>query len=264
MTNRKNHDQNLAATAAGVRTGRALNVAQRSFYLLTTGPRPLAVDGQAVGHGLPARTVDLAELRELVLAPDASDELKDAVWRVLVRRARAGDPAWVVGCVGVAMPGLKNTAAQVIRISPSQLIDDIVSEMLTEFVAQLARVDLESPHIVGRLLKWARKGALRARCRAMRELPADPCELPDRRAFTEVEPALLVWDAARQGVITSADAELIVTTRLKGRSVQDLAQAQGVAAWRLYTGRQAAEAELAAAIRAGRVSVETIVPSAGM
>lgn len=264
MTNRKNHDQRLAGTAGDVRTGRALNVAERSFQLLITGPHPLAVDGRAVGHGLPARSVDLGELRALLLSPTASDELKDAVWRVLVVRARLGDPVWVVGCVGVAMPGLKNTAAQVIRMSPHGLIDDIVSELLTEFVAQLARIDLDGRHIVARLMHWARKGAFRARCRGVRELPTDPYEMGERRYSPDVDLAALVREAACQDVITSEDAELIIATRLEGRTVQDLAQSRSVAAWRLYTGRQAAEAELAAAIRDGRVSAESIFPGPRM
>ena len=98
-----------------------------------------------------------------MLKTSASDELKDAAWRELIAKARTGDPVWVVGCVGVAMPGLKNTAARVIRSSPSRLIDDIVSELLTEFVAQLPRIDAERSHIAARLLLWAHKGALRAR-----------------------------------------------------------------------------------------------------
>lgn len=264
MTNRKNHDQHLADSAADTNTGRALNVAERSFQLLTTGPDPLAVDGRTIGHGLPARSVDFGELRTLLLAETASDGLKDAAWRALVIRARMGDPAWIVGCVGVAMPGLKATAARVIRTSPPGLIDDIVSEMLTEFVAQLARINLHDPHIAARLMQWARKGAFRARCRTTRELPIDPCELGERRPAADADLAVLVRDAAHQDIIRSQDAELIIATRLDGRSVQDMAQAWGVAAWRLYTGRQAAEAKLAAAIRDGRVSVEGIFPGPEM
>jgi hypothetical protein len=264
MTSRKNHDQRLAGTAADTNTGRALNTAERSFELLTTGPQPLAVDGRAIGRGLPARSVDLGELRVLLLAPAATDEMKDAVWRVLVVRARMGDPAWVVGCVGVAMPGLKSTVGQVVRMSPRGLIDDIVSEMLTEFVAQLPRIDLNRPHIAARLMQWARKGAFRARCRTNRELPTDPYELGDHRSSSDVDLAALVRDAAHRGVIAPEDAELIVATRLDGRSVQDLAQARDVAAWRLYTGRQTAEAKLAAAILDGRVSAESIFPGSGM
>jgi hypothetical protein len=206
----------------------------------------------------------LGELRTLLLSPTASDELKDAAWRVLVIRARLGNPEWMVGCVGVAMPGLKSTAAQVIRMSPRGLIDDIVSELLTEFVAQLARIDLDGRHIAARLMQWARKGAFRARCRTVRELPTNPYELGERRSLPDVDLAELVREAARQDVITPEDADLIIATRLQGRSVQDLAQVRDIAAWRLYTGRQAAEAELAAAIRDGRVSAESIFPGLGM
>ncbi len=117
MCNHQIDDQRPSQTA-GERPGNALTVAERSFQMLTTGPGPLAVNGSAIGHGLPARTVDLRELRSLLLEKSASDDLKDAAWRELVHRARSGDPAWVVGCVGMAMPGLKSTAARVIRSSP--------------------------------------------------------------------------------------------------------------------------------------------------
>ncbi|MFI0410606.1 hypothetical protein [Actinomadura sp. 3N508] len=264
MTNRNNHDQRLSGTTTDERPGRALNVAERTFQLLITGPQPLAVDGRAIGHGLPARSVNLGELRMHLLAPTASDDLKDAAWRDLIVRARLGDPAWVVGCVGVAMPGLKSTAAQVIRMSPHGLIDDIVSELLTEFIAQLARVDLDGQHIAARLMQWARKGAFRARCRATRELPTDPYELGEHRYSRDIDPAALVRNAARQDVITSEDADLIIATRLNGQTVKDLAQARDMAAWRLYTARQAAEAKLAAAVKNGRVSAEDILPGAGM
>ncbi|MGW3774447.1 hypothetical protein [Actinomadura verrucosospora] len=249
-----------SSRAVGECTGNALTVAERSFKLLTTGPNPLAVDGDLIGHGLPARTVDLTELRSLLLAKSASDDLKDAAWRELVHRARSGDPAWVVGCIGVAMPGLKSTAARVIRSSPSRLVDDIVSELVTEFVAQLARIDIERPHIAARLMLWARKGALRARGRDARHIPCDPNELPVHHATYDLDPIMLLLEAARQQIITSAAAELVIATRLNGLSVQCMASDQGVPASRLYKLRQVAEGRLAAAIRDGRISAMSTAP----
>ena len=257
------HVQRPARATAGERSGNALTVAERSFQLLTTGPSPLAVDGKAIGHGLPARAVPLGELRELLLKRTASDDLKDAAWRELVRQARAGDPAWVVGCVGVAMPGLKNTAARVIRHSPSRLADDIVSELLTEFVAQLARIDIRRPHIAARLMLWARKGALRARGRGTRDVPCDPFELPEQVANGDVDPVMLLVDAVRQEIISSAAAELIIATRLNGTSVQDLARARGVPASRLYKQRHTAEVRLLSAIRDDRISSLSVAPTPG-
>ena len=83
----------------------ALSVADRAFQLLVTGPSPLSVDGRSIGHGVPRRLIDLGELKALLLTPQAGDELKDAVWAHLVRRSRCDGPTWVIGCVGVAMPG---------------------------------------------------------------------------------------------------------------------------------------------------------------
>ena len=264
MTNHQNNDQRPASAAVGGRSSNALSVAERSFLLLTTGPSPLAIDGRTIGNGLPARPVDLRELRTLLLERAASDDLKDAAWRELLRRARTGDPAWIVGCVGVAMPGLKSTAGRVIRSSPSRLIDDIISELLTEFVAQLARIDTERPHIAARLMLWARKGALRARGRETRHVPCDPCELPDRAPASDIDPVTLLLDAARQQIITSTAAELIISTRLDGMSVQDLAQDWDMPASRLYKQRHAAENRVATAIRDGRISAMSVAPASGI
>ncbi|MUN35370.1 sigma-70 family RNA polymerase sigma factor [Actinomadura litoris] len=251
-------------TTTGPYAATALTLADNAFRLLTTGPDPLSVDGKVLGHGLPARAVSLTELRELLLEQAASDELKDTAWRELLRQARTGDPDWVLGCVGVAMPGLKRTAARVIRSSPDQLVDDIVSELLTEFVAQLARIDTQRPHIAARLMLWARKGALRARSRESRDIPLAPWDLPDRPAAAAPDPIMLVLDAARQGIIDSAAAELVIATRLDATSVQTLAQARGIPASRLYKQRQAAEARLVAAIKDGQVSAISASPASAM
>lgn len=264
MNNHQIHDQRPSRPATAERSRNALSLAEQSFRLLIAGPKPLAIDGRIIGNGLPARAVDLGELRELLLGRGASDGLKDTVWRELIRRARSGAPAWTVGCVGMAMPGLKSTAARVIRSSPSRLADDIVSELLTEFVAQLARIDVQRPHIAARLMLWARKGALRARGRDSRETPCDPWELPEREVASEVDPVLLVVEAARQGIIASAAAELIIATRLDGLSVQDLARDQDVSASRLYKQRHAAEVRLVNAIRYGRISVIPTTPGSEM
>ncbi|MFI0411191.1 hypothetical protein [Actinomadura sp. 3N508] len=259
MTNHQINDQRPASATTGQRSSNALTVAERSFVLLTTGPNPLAIEGSVIGHGLPARPVDLRELRALLLDRDSSDEFKDAVWRQLIHRARTGGPAWVVGCAGVAMPGLKSIAARVIRFSPSRLTDDIVSELLTEFVAQLARIDIERPHIAARLMLWARKGALRARGREMRDVPYDPDELPAPASISETDPVALLLNAARQEIITPAAAELIIATRLDGLSVQKLASEQGVPASRLYKQRQAAELRIVSAIQEGRISATSAI-----
>ena len=108
-----------------------------------------AVEVEAhIGQGLPQQPIDLSTLRDLLLERSASSDLKDQVWCELIRRARTGEPSWVVGCVGMAMPGLKSIAAHIIRSSPSHLADDIVSELLTEY-RHLASAHRRAPDVLG-------------------------------------------------------------------------------------------------------------------
>jgi hypothetical protein len=248
----------LAADGIILKQANALAVAETTFRLLTTGPRPLAVDGRTLAHGLPGRDIDLAELRHLLLARTATRALKDAVWAELVTRARSGDPAWTVGCVGVAMPGLKLVAARVIKNRPAWYIeahiDDIVGELLTEFLTQLKRIDIHRPDIAARLMCWARKGALRIRSHERRDLPCDPATLPAAPVTSEATPESVLENAVRQGVITPLEASLICTTRLDRRTVPELARERGVPAHRLYRQRAAAETRLVNALHQGRIS----------
>jgi hypothetical protein len=239
---------------APVFDGNALSVAEKTFRLLITGPSPLAIDGEAIGHGLPARPVDLGELKERLLGRDASDAFKDAAWAELVFRARTDGPAWVIGCMGVAMPGLKNVAARVTRACPASLSEDIVSELVTEFVAQLARIDISRRNIAPRLLLWARKGALRARSRETRHVPVDPSDLAIASPAPATEPADLLADAVRQQIISASAAALIKATRLQGVPMADYASGGAAPAKTLYKQRERAEARLATALRDGQVS----------
>ena len=81
------------------------DAADAAFRLLCAGPQPLALHAAKVAAGLPDRPVPLDELRVLLLHPATSARARNQVWAELVRRARAGDPAWTVGLAGIAMPG---------------------------------------------------------------------------------------------------------------------------------------------------------------
>ena len=86
------------------------DTAEAAFRLLCAGPQPLALHAAKVAAGLPDRPVPLNELRVLLLHPSTSSRTRNQVWAELVRRARAGDPAWVIGLAGIAMPGLRRAA----------------------------------------------------------------------------------------------------------------------------------------------------------
>ena len=187
-----------------VRTRRALvlgeqpfDVAATAFRLLTTGPEPLSVDGAALGGGLPARRIALSELAAILMHPSCGYATSDRVWRLLIERARTDGPAWVVGAVGVALPGLRPAAYRLRGFS-----GDVQAELLTAFVAALRT------HEAGRCRGWrrgcsaprspppARRCAPTSRARRRRsELPVS--------APTAGHPDLVLARAVTAGVITA-------------------------------------------------------------
>ena len=84
-----------------------LDAIEYRFRLSGLGPRPLSVDGARIGQGLPTRLIPLPELASVLMHPSCGYAARDAVWRLLVANARSGDERWVVGAVGVALPGLR-------------------------------------------------------------------------------------------------------------------------------------------------------------
>jgi len=81
-----------------------------AFQLLCAGPNPLAIDGAAIGHGLPARAIPLTELNVLLQHPATSMALRQAVVDELFGKARQHRSAWTVGLGGVLLPGLRRIA----------------------------------------------------------------------------------------------------------------------------------------------------------
>src|SRR6266571_119431 len=117
-----------------------LDAADAAFRALTTGPRPLALNPARLAPGLPDRQVPLGELKALLLHPATGAAARNKVWAELVRRARAGAPAWVIGLTGVAMPGLRRAVAGLsaaYRGDP----EDLQAEVLAGFLAAVRGLD---------------------------------------------------------------------------------------------------------------------------
>jgi hypothetical protein len=119
----------------------ALTVAEDAFRLLVCEPAPLAFDGRSI-DGLPNRHIPLDELRTLLRKREMSPETSDAIWHQLARQARDWGPAWTVGAVGVALPGLTHLAARLSK-GHAKLADDIDSELLAAFLHTLRTDDLQ-------------------------------------------------------------------------------------------------------------------------
>ena len=116
--------------------GSAANHRHPLYQTQTQSTRPLALPAGPAGS--------LDELRVLLLHP------------AIGARARTGDPAWVIGLTGIALPGLRRAVASLAsayRGDPA----DLQTEVLTGFLAALrglALDDLEFVPLASRLC-WA-------------------------------------------------------------------------------------------------------------
>jgi hypothetical protein len=222
------------------------------FDLLCCPPAPLAFDGRGF-DGLPARILDLAQLKAVLLRRSTPPAVRDAVWRELVIRARRDGPAWVVAAVGVAMPGLV-AAAGALAAGWRGDRADVDAEMLVGFVARLRTVDVDAPRVCGRLLDAAVRSGRIARAaegdtttvrvdRAWSWPPARPWDHPD----------WVLARAERAAVIDTDEATLIGATRLEDVPLAEVAAELGVSVQLAGSWRRTAERRLAEAIRAGEL-----------
>ncbi len=148
-----------------------LDTLETTFRLLADGPQPLALDGPAIG--LRAGPITLLDLRAMVFHPATSVSVQRAVLVELVRRARRHRGAWVVGLVGVLLPGLSQAAAE--RTPDcSGGTADLDATMLAGLLEQLDTSWVPSEEVAERLL-WTMVGS-----------PADPA------SPTHARPRLLI------------------------------------------------------------------------
>jgi hypothetical protein len=234
-------------------TSSALTAAETAFGFLTCQPAPLALDARPV-PGLPDQTMPLDELRDLLLAQPYDSDTTDALWRQLAHHARNWGPAWVVGAVGVALPGLTRMAAKITRGYPRHA-DDVDSEMLAGFLLALREAPLEPPRLWLRLC-WAawRAGAAVVKGEDAEELPLDMTTGSRTPSRPYGHPDLLLGRAAAAGLISAEAADLISATRLGDALIEQLAAEQGVSAPVLRMRRRRAERIVAAAVQRGDLS----------
>jgi hypothetical protein len=233
----------------------ALAAAERAFGFLTIAPKPLALDGRALGHGLPARHIPLDELRRLLVHdPATSFDAKDAAWHELIDRARGWGPTWVVAAVGMALPALSSMSRRLCAGHTGQS-DDIDSELLTGFLDALRHRDLSGPAPYMRMCWNGWRAALLVRKNiATEELPDvfDPASRLPTRPYGH--PDLILGRAVHAGIINADQAELISATRLGRVLVEDLAAKVGVDASVIRMRRRRAEITLVRALAAGNVT----------
>jgi hypothetical protein len=236
----------------------ALDTADAAFRLLAAGPRPLGLHASRLAPGLPDRLVPVTELRVLLLHPATGPAARNAVWADLVRRARAGDPAWTVALAGIAMPGLRRAVAS---IAPAYRGDpaDLQSEVLAGFLAAMRALDLdelEEVPLASRLC-WAARRAGEHLAFADAAWAARRADLDDQGDTPDLprgHPDLVLARAVRRGVLTAAQAELIGRSRLEGVPLSQIAAETGTSHSALCNRRKRAETAIAAAIAAGELT----------
>ena len=231
------------------------DAADTAFRLLCAGPQPLALHASKVAAGLPDRPVPLDELRVLLLHPSTSARARNQVWAELVRRARAGDPAWTVGLAGIAMPGLRRAAgslAAAYRGDPA----DLQAEVLTGFLAAVRALD---PDDLDRC-RW------RPGCAGPRGGPGSstPTPTPAGPAAAAISPGgatartcpggTRTWCSpppCARGSSPAEQAGLIGRNRLEGVPLSQIAAETGISHSALCNRRKKAEKAIADAIANG-------------
>jgi hypothetical protein len=237
----------------------ALHVAEDAFRLLACEPGPLTFDCRPI-PGLPDRHLPLDELRSLLLA-GVPAEVSDAVWRQLAARARQDGPGWVVGAVGVALPGLTAMAGR-LAAGAYGLADDIAAELLTGFLTALRGADLQPPRVWLRLC-WAawRAGNQARKTDELLELPAD-VPVGSRSPHRPYgHPDIVLGRAVHAGVLTAEQADLIGATRLGDVLVEQVAAAAGESGSVVRMRRRRAELKLVAALRRGDLTLPAVRPA---
>jgi hypothetical protein len=146
-----------------------LDMVASTFTALTEEPRPLEMSTR--GMGLPTSHVRLADLQDWLNEAAPACHARNAAWRTLVELARSGDPAWVVGAVGVALPRLKKIAVWLADGCAGDRVE-MEAAVLAGFASAFGSVSLDREHLEQALL-WAafRAGAWRVWASAVHGRP---------------------------------------------------------------------------------------------
>lgn len=217
---------------------------ERSFAVLTAEPRPLSLDLNGIGGGLPARVMPLDQLRNRLLHPSVSHAARNLAVRQLADLAKES-PAYVIGLAGVLLPGMRRASAAMIEVCPEHAAD-LQAEMLTGLLEALAETsDLDRPasSLVWAAVRRARKLLLAELAHATRRAETELLDAYADRPLCS-HPDLLLDEAVRRGVISWDEAELVGQTRLNGADLAQISAQQGIAYNTLQKRRRRAELTL--------------------
>ncbi|MBO0882734.1 MAG: sigma-70 family RNA polymerase sigma factor [Mycobacterium sp.] len=239
-----------------------LDTAEHAFRLLTCDPAPLALAGERIGFGLADGAISLVVLRDLVMARRLPAEGRRRLWRLLAANAQQAGPSWVVGAVGMAIPGLRQVAGRLSmragRCGCAYYTADVDAEILAGFVAGLRAIDPDGePEVFGRLMSAAYNAGRRTLRGEVSECGHRHLQWPAGSVAPPVpvaHPDVVLARAVDSGVLSAREATVIGATRLDGLLLREVAAETGESVEALKRRRQRAEKRLVAAIGDGRVS----------
>lgn len=217
---------------------------ENTFRLLSSGPRPLALDGRDV-VGLPDREIPLRDLRAMLLHPSVSYPVRDAAVGALVTRAQAEGGRWTVGLAGVLLPGIRRAIWPLFEACPDRGAE-LEAEALAGFLADLPRCRASGVRPASWLCWHARIGAarvLRAELAERAGPGTDPVSAAPPRPWGH--PDFVLAKVVAAGAIDPDDADLISATRLEHRSLAQAAKRLGISYKACHARRARAEAALA-------------------
>jgi predicted DNA-binding protein (UPF0251 family) len=231
-----------------------LNSLRRAFDALVDAPVPMSVDGEAIGSGLPERDLPLAEIKSLLMSRRTLESAKRALWCAVVDMAQSEGGAWRVAAVGLAYPGLAGAVLRVVKAAPGD-VHDLQAEMLAEFLAALAVIDVDDPEITdiaGWLCFRALTNSWKART-ALGECGVHAPSVPGAviPLFPAGHPDIVLARAVRTGVLTEAEADLLGRRYLEDEHYTSLAKSYKISLATLYRRLNAARDRLAAALQGG-------------
>ena len=225
-----------------------LDAADVAFRNLVAAPDPPTLDGAAIGNGLPGRPLRLDELKPLLLSSSIAYEARDAAIAELLRRARAGDERWMIGLVGVLMPGLRRVAGRLTRDYPGdpECIDAAVLAGLIEAAAHSdAPADGLAAHLLWAAFRAGREIWVQEVTANIHRAGGDLPQL-EAKSPTADHPDLVLARAVRDRVISKDEAELIAVSRIEGVRLPELARRLGISHEAMRWRRCRAEARLVA------------------
>ncbi|MBB4934426.1 hypothetical protein F4561_005246 [Lipingzhangella halophila] len=253
----------MVASDQTVGNGRSpLQEAERQFQRLGDQLRVVMDGCDCAGE------VSLVQARSCLLGSSRGARQRDVVWCEVIRRARMHEE-WMVGAIGLAMPGLRMSARRVCRGLAPAAVDDVESAILAGFVTAMRQINPEWTRLAWRLRSRAQRAGFQERRRETRQ-PTVNDQVSESAAppIPWGHPDLLLAEAVRAGVLHRGDAQLIAESRLEKATLVAIAADLDVSYKTLHKRRERAEARLVAAIADGSISARsstaaTIADAAG-